>query len=728
MDFVQLFSNNGVQRLLVEITTAPILKKIEDIENSLKHTNDTSYFVYNFTMALQNNNIQDLMKEILLKDILTSPIFEMVSQHQTLTDILDEMSNLRKEIKSLNRTTKCDQMHTGNVVDVGDECHSSTSLTNDTVTDHNPSTCQTITEVKEISLDQYASIQSPVHLYANLCDTTLQYIKEEVSMPDVVDHRTNETCITATSLVPLSVSDPLEVNDDSMHGGNVIEICPSAGINSSVENTRISNNQRTLPGVFADKDTNNYGNIENHVDHSNLGDICETAYDIALTPVSFEYQQIMPYLTLLPTATSHNLDTNELSECSVKLVKMNIETAKKDMSSNSSADQTHQCKVCGKVYSTTNNLNKHFLLHGPKQFYCSYCSKGFVHRWSLTVHMKSCSKTKNCKSNSKFLKSKHLQDYKGTSTNYKCDLCGKCYHRKSTLQWHVTTVHARKDTDEKNNSVYVKSKPKHHIQCNNTNNGLLAESKPVQVKKKKLKDKPKKSCNDKVQQCLVCRKVYQTKESLKKHSFVHGPKRFRCLCCNKAFVYKWTYTVPMRSKDHKDNSKASKSKYVEDNKNSSTQYKCNKCGKCYHRQSTLHCHMTTVHAYTNPDKENIDVDGKTATHCMQSQQHAVPDNSHGSSKCHDNKKSNVMNNNPLSEIKLAHGNVNNKYFNITDKQGNIQCKTQHGNEKLVPEDADSFTNKYDPMKDSLYVMPVSAGMEQNKVSTCGICTVCYKKY
>lgn len=86
-------------------------------------------------------------------------------------------------------------------------------------------------------------------------------------------------------------------------------------------------------------------------------------------------------------------------------------------------ENTFLCSICGTIFMTSINLNKHMKRHfGIKEFRCSFCSKAFVSKGEVQVH----------------------ERYHTGVKKRKCQICEKEFNRAISL-----VVHMRTHTGEK---------------------------------------------------------------------------------------------------------------------------------------------------------------------------------------------------------------------------------------------------------------------------------------
>ncbi|XP_069704659.1 zinc finger protein 664-like [Periplaneta americana] len=154
-----------------------------------------------------------------------------------------------------------------------------------------------------------------------------------------------------------------------------------------------------------------------------------------------------------------------------------------------------KCEVCGKCFTQATSLHRHAGLHtGERPFKCDVCGKSFSQAWNLKMHSRV-----------------HTGE-----RAFECHVCGKCFLQPGNL-----TTHARIHTGER---PFV---------------------------------------------CNVCGKAFALSGGLKKHSRLHtGERPFKCDVCGKSFSDSGTL------RDHARVHTGEKP------------FKCDICGNCYsHRRS-----------------------------------------------------------------------------------------------------------------------------------------------
>ncbi|XP_063959880.1 zinc finger protein 700-like isoform X2 [Lytechinus pictus] len=190
------------------------------------------------------------------------------------------------------------------------------------------------------------------------------------------------------------------------------------------------------------------------------------------------------------------------------------------------------CEICGRTYTTTSNLNKHYRTHTGVLYFCSLCQKGFRYKESLKKHEKC-----------------HTQRrIKNHDCVYQCQFCHKNFPDKLRL-----SIHFRSHPMEKTHK------------CNQCERTFLYKS--------GLRRHMLSHASEKAHICPHCTKSFLTLHSLKAHIKTHsGKKPFSCDKCKKAFAQKLTLIEHMKL--HED----------------TRSYKCSYCGKGFHQRSTLWGH------------------------------------------------------------------------------------------------------------------------------------------
>ncbi|KAI4456811.1 zinc finger protein [Holotrichia oblita] len=180
------------------------------------------------------------------------------------------------------------------------------------------------------------------------------------------------------------------------------------------------------------------------------------------------------------------------------------------------------------------------LVRNKKTFSCQHCSKVFMRKSSLNVHLAVHSKIRPypcdiC--NKSFVVERDLRSHKRIHSNiYQCKYCSKSFSVPSKLERHIRIhtntkpficpiEHCRKSFSDKCNLEGHKlshSNQKNFI-CNVCNKPYKTNS--------QLKDHKKSHSDNTPHKCQICGKMYKWKTNLTVHMKKH--EGYKCIRCNK---------------------------------------------------------------------------------------------------------------------------------------------------------------------------------------------------
>ncbi|XP_049796433.1 zinc finger protein 708-like isoform X2 [Schistocerca nitens] len=187
------------------------------------------------------------------------------------------------------------------------------------------------------------------------------------------------------------------------------------------------------------------------------------------------------------------------------------------------ANRTHKCDICGKLFARSCDLKRQALIHtGKRPHKCDICGKSFAQSCHLKTHIliHTGEKPHKCDICGKSFTmlgdlKKHTLIHTGKKP-HKCEICGKCFTMLGDLKKH-TFFH----TGEKPHKCEVCGK-------SFAMSGDLKKHTLIHTGKKAHK-------------CDICGKSFAMSGSLKAHAFIHtGQKPHKCEICAKSFAMSGT--------------------------------------------------------------------------------------------------------------------------------------------------------------------------------------------
>uniref|UniRef100_A0A8D9A2X1 Zinc finger protein 629 n=1 Tax=Cacopsylla melanoneura TaxID=428564 RepID=A0A8D9A2X1_9HEMI len=329
-----------------------------------------------------------------------------------------------------------------------------------------------------------------------------------------------------------------------------------------------------------------------------------------------------------------------------------------------------QCVTCSEIFDKLKPYQDH--IRNVHPLICPLCSKTFLTKPNLTIHMRTHLKIKPYKCDvceKSFVTAQKLSDHKNTHTGnapFPCNMCDRHFKRYSNLAQHKKVIHLKKKKtkdyychcgeifqsrgkllwhQETHASVpkqctYCTEKFTHtssltrHIRKNHdacylptdrkkTDENVSCDICKIVVLKSTLKSHMRIHDTSKPFACTVCKKSFYTKWNLGLHQWTHVSRThmpFKCKSCNRGFYSANEYQAHLRSHRNirpytcnycgrKFIRKFNCIRHVREHE-AKKKYNCTVCGKTFHRSYYLTAHVR-VHNGERPFSCHIC--GKTST-------------------------------------------------------------------------------------------------------------------
>lgn len=336
----------------------------------------------------------------------------------------------------------------------------------------------------------------------------------------------------------------------------------------------------------------------------------------------------------------------------------------------SAKNKQRQCVNCSEVFDKLKPYQDH--IRNVHPLVCPLCSKTFLAKSNLTLHMRTHLKIKPYKCDvceKSFVTAQKLSDHKNTHTGnapFPCNMCDRHFKRYSNLAQHKKVIHLKKKKtrdfychcgeifqsrgklmwhqethasipkqcsfcSEKftHTSSLTRHIRKNHDPCylpvdrKKTDENVTCEICKIVVLKSTLKSHMRIHDTTKPFACTVCKKSFYTKWNLGLHQWTHVSRThmpFKCKSCNRGFYSGNEYQAHLRSHRNirpytcnycgrKFIRKFNCIRHVREHE-AKKKYSCTVCGKTFHRSYYLTAHVR-VHNGERPFSCHIC--GKTST-------------------------------------------------------------------------------------------------------------------
>ncbi|XP_046609722.1 zinc finger protein 420-like [Neodiprion virginianus] len=289
----------------------------------------------------------------------------------------------------------------------------------------------------------------------------------------------------------------------------------------------------------------------------------------------------------------------------------------------------YRCKHCTKCYSTKKSLQRHMLIHDEKKFVCNVCNMKFFRPDRLKSHRnryghdedKEClepQKPPDDKSAIKLINSwiREELDSDNEGKGFPCEICGKSYVTKKSLQKHKANMHENREDfcdnckadkckcAERVKNIDKKNEKLKPFSCDECNKSFEKESKLEKHLRSHERAKEQQDSNFKRFLCHICSKTFRQNTGLMFHMRTHtGYKPHVCKYCGRGFTsnsncinHERTHTGDRPFVCHFCSAAFAKSCTLKAHITTHTgeaNYHCKTCGKSFRRLKYLKEHRFT---------------------------------------------------------------------------------------------------------------------------------------